>query len=125
MECSFAQVERIKHQRYKVPNLVIAVPQKSDSQVARVVDISKGGMAVCYVDQKDWLGDAKEIDILVNSNFFMTGLPIESIRDFTVKNQSTFSVIRERQCCLQFGALSPAQESLLDEFIMNYSVGNS
>jgi c-di-GMP-binding flagellar brake protein YcgR len=125
MEYRTAKVERRKHPRYKVPNLVIAVPQKSDSQVARIVNISKGGMAVCYVDQKEWLGEAKEIDILINSNFFMTSIPIESVRDFTVSNQAAFSIIRERQCCLQFSSLSPAQESLLDEFIMNYSVGNS
>ena len=122
---SSAQVERRKHQRYKVPNLVIAVPRKSDSQVARIVNISKGGMAVCYVDQQEWLGEAKEIDILVNSNFFMRSIPIKSIRDFTVNNQGTFSIIRERQCCLQFDSLSPDQKSLLDEFIMNFSVGHS
>ena len=125
MEYSPAQVERRKHQRYKIQNLIIAVPQRSDSQVARIVNISKGGMAVCYVDQKEWLGEAKEIDILLNSSFFMTSIPIKSIRDFTVNNQAAFSIIRERQCCLHFGSLSPAQESLLDEFIMNYSVGNS
>ena len=125
MEYDSPNSERRKHHRYEVPNLVIAVPQKSHSQVARIVNISKGGMAVRYVDQKDWLGAAKEIDILVNSDFFMTGIPIETIRDFKVNNQISFSIIRERQCSLQFGSLSPAQESLLDEFILKYTAGNS
>ena len=125
MEYNSLHTERRKHPRYQVPKLVIAVPQKSRSQVARVVDVSKGGMAVRYMDQKDWLGEAKERDILVNSNFFMTGIPIKDIRDFKVSNQTFLSVIQEHQCCLQFASLSPAQESLLDEFIMNYSVGNS
>jgi c-di-GMP-binding flagellar brake protein YcgR len=31
----------------------------------------------------------------------------------------------ERQCSLQFKDLSPAQESLLDEFIMKYTAGTS
>ena len=125
MEYNSPHSERREHQRYEVPNLIIAVPQKSHSQVARIVNISKGGMAVRYVDQKDWLGAAKEIDILVNSNFFMTSIPIETIRDFKVNNQISFSIIRERQCSLQFGSLSPAQESLLDEFILKYTAGNS
>ena len=125
MEYNSPHTERRKHQRYQVPNLVIAVPQKSHSQVARIVNISKGGMAVRYVDQKDWLGNANEIDILVNSDFFMTSIPIESIRDFKVDNQISFSIIRERQCCLQFGRLSPAQEQLLDELMMNYTAGSS
>ena len=125
MEYNSPHSERRKDERYQVPDLVIAVPQKSHSQVARIVNISKGGMAVRYVDQKDWLGEAKEIDILVNSNFFMSSIPIESIRDFKVNNQVSFSIILERQCCLQFGPLSHAQESLLDEFIMKYTAGNS
>ena len=125
MEYNSPNTERRKHQRYQVPNLVIAVPQKSHSQVARIVNISKGGMAVRYVDQKDWLGQANEIDILVNSNFFMTRVPIENIRDFKITNQVSFSIIKERQCSLQFGSLTPAQETLLDEFIMKYTAGNS
>ena len=125
MEYNTPHTERRKHQRFQVANLVIAVPQKSHSQVARIVDISKGGMSVRYVDQTDWLGEANEIDILVNSDFFMTSIPIENIHDFKVDNQVSFSIIQERQCCLQFGDLSSAQESLLDEFIVRYTAGNS
>jgi len=125
MEYNSPQIERRKHQRYEVPNLTIAIPQKSHSQVARIVNISKGGMAVCYMDQKDWLGEVKEIDILVSSNFYISNIPIATINDFKFNNQASFSIIQERQCCLQFGSLSPAQESLLDKFIMNCSEGNS
>ena len=125
MESDSLQSERRIHQRFEVPQLAIAVPKRPTSQVARIVNISKGGMAVRYLDQQDWLGEADAIDILVNSNFFMTNIPIANISDFKVKNQVTFSIISERQCCLQFGSLTPAQESLLDEFIMKYSAGNS
>jgi hypothetical protein len=55
----------------------------------------------------------------------LTSLPIQSIRDFKVENNITFSIIKERQYCLQFGLLSPEQESLLDDFIMKYTAGNS
>jgi len=89
------------------------------------VNISKGGMAVRYLDQNDWLGNADAIDILVNSNFFMTKIPIENVSDFKVNNQISFSIINERQCCLQFGTLSPEQESLLHEFITHHAAGNS
>jgi c-di-GMP-binding flagellar brake protein YcgR len=125
MEYNSPHTERRKHHRYQVLNLVIAVPKKSHPQVARIVNISKGGMAVRYIDQKDWLGEAKEIDVLVNSKFFMTSIPIENFRDFKVNNQISFSIIQERQCSLQFGPLSPAQESLFDKFIMKYTAGNS
>lgn len=119
------QAERRQHPRYEVPQLAIAVPKRPTSQVARIVNISKGGMAVRYLDQQDWLGEADAIDILVNSDFFMTNIPIANRSDFKVKNQVSFSIISERQCCLQFGSLTPDQESLLDDFIMKYAAGNS
>lgn len=125
MEQDSLQTERRKYQRYPLPELVIAIPDKNEPQVARVVNVSRGGMAVRYVDQKDWLGDATKLDILVNSSFFMHDIPISCIRDFRVKNQVSLSVIRERQCCLQFMDLSPSQESLLDEFIRKFTAGNS
>jgi c-di-GMP-binding flagellar brake protein YcgR len=118
------QSERRKHQRYDVPHLAIAVPKKPTSQVARIVNISKGGMAVRYLDQEDWLGHAQAIDILVNSNFFMTNIPIVNINDFKVTNQVSFSIVSERQCCLEFGSLSSEQELQLDEFIVNYTSSN-
>ncbi len=82
MESDSLQSDRRQHQRYEVPQLAIAVPKRPTSQVARIVNISKGGMAVRYLDQQDWLGEADAIDILVNSDFFMTHIPIANISDF-------------------------------------------
>lgn len=118
--------ERRKYHRYLIKHLAIAIPKSPTSHVARIANISKGGMAVRYLDQNDWLGDANSVDILINSAFFMTNIPIEKVTDFKVDNQVSFSIISERQCCLQFGDLSPEQQSLLDEFIMKYAaVDNS
>jgi hypothetical protein len=119
------QSERRKHNRFEVRNLAIAVPNKPSSQVARIVNISKGGLSVRYLEQTNWLGNADAIDILVNSNFLMTNIPIISVNDFKVENHISFSIISERQCCLQFGPLSPEQELLLDKFIINYGGGSS
>jgi len=119
------QKERRKYQRYQVKDLAIAVTNKPTSQIGRIVNISKGGMAVRYVDHNDWLENADAIDILINSNFFMTNIPIHNVSDFKVKNQVSFSIINERQCCLQFGSLSPEHEVKLDEFIQKYTTGSS
>ena len=119
------QGERRKHDRFEVRNLAIAVPNKPSSQVARIVNISKGGLAVRYLEQTNWLGNADAIDILVNSSFLMTNIPIKHVSDYKVDNKVSFSIISERQCCLQFGPLSPEQELLLDEFTLRYTAGNS
>lgn len=125
MTIDTSQTERRQHERYQVPNLVVVLPKRSSAQIARIINISKGGMAVRYLDQNDWLGPANKIDILANSEFFMTNLPISAIRDFKVDNDISFSIIRERQCCLQFGELSPEQQEKLDEFILQYSAGQT
>jgi c-di-GMP-binding flagellar brake protein YcgR len=119
------QTERRQHERYQVPNLVIALPKKSSAQIARIVNISKGGMAVRYLDQNDWLGPANKIDILANSDFFLTNMPIKLIRDFKIENDISFSITRERQCCLQFGQMSDEQQAKLDEFILRYTAGQA
>lgn len=119
------QGERRKHKRFTVKNLAIAVPNKPSAQIARIVNISKGGMAVRYLDQTNWLGNAEAVDILVNSNFLIANIPIENVRDFKVENHISFSIVIERQCCLQFGALPPEQELLLDDFIIKYTAGSS
>ncbi|MBE9520699.1 MAG: PilZ domain-containing protein [Proteobacteria bacterium] len=125
MTIDSSQTERRKHERYQVPNLVVALPKKSSAQIARIINISEGGMAVRYLDQNDWLGPANKIDVLANSNFFMTNIPISSVRDFKVENDISFSIISERQCCLKFGELTPEQHKQLDEFILNYTAGQA
>ena len=117
--------ERRKHRRFRLKDLAIAVPNKPTSQVGRIVNISKGGLAVRYVDRDDWAGEADSIDILINSGLFLTNIPIQNVSDFEVENQVSFSIMTERQCCLQFGPLSSKQESRLDEFIKHHGVGNS
>ncbi len=117
--------ERRKHRRFRLKDLAIAVPNKPTSQVGRIVNISKGGLAVRYVDRDDWAGEADSIDILINSDLFLTNIPIQNVSDFEVENQVSFSIMTERQCCLQFGPLSSEQESRLDEFIRHHGVGNS
>ena len=115
------QTERRRYERYKVSNLVVALPKRSSAQIAKIINISKGGMAVRYLDQSDWLGSASKIDVVANSNFFMSNIPIRAVSDFKIDNDISFSIIRERQCCLQFGELSPEQRDKLDEFIVQYT----
>lgn len=117
--------ERRQHRRFEVKNLAIAVPNKPTSRVGRIVNISRGGMAVRYLDQDNWGTAADEVDILINSHFFMTGIPIQNVGDFRVQAVVPFSVMNERQCCLQFVSLSSEQEKQLDEFIATHGVGSS
>jgi len=116
--------ERRRHQRFEVKDLAIAVPNKVLPQVGRIINISKGGIAVRYLDQENWANEAYTVDILINGSFLVTNIPIQNVGDFKVENQVLFSVMTERQCCLKLDTLSAEQEKLLDEFIMKHAVGN-
>jgi c-di-GMP-binding flagellar brake protein YcgR len=125
METTPPYTERRQHPRFEVQSLVVAAPSRPNTHIARVVNVSKGGMAVRYVEHDEWLGEASKIDIFVNSDFYMTGMPVETIRDFLVTDHASFRIISERQCSLQFKSLSPEQERTLDEFIIQHTPGNS
>ena len=115
-----ANGERRKYKRHDINDLVIAVPNRYGSQIARVINISEGGLAVKYTDDLEWLGEAEEIDIIVNRDFLLTHIPIVSVDDFEI-GQGPFSTVDERQTCIKFGRLSTEQKKIIDEIIELYN----
>lgn len=114
------QLERRQHKRFKVNNLMIAVQNSSSTRVEQVVNISKGGMAVRYVDEGELLTNSTEVNIFKNSDFFITGVPITVIKDFRYENEEYFTTVMERQSCMEFGELTPEHQDRLDYLIMKY-----
>ena len=117
--------ERRMDHRFQVKDLAIAVSNKPAPQVGRIVNISKGGMAIRYLDQDDWSGNAESIDILVDSSFLITNIPVQNVSDFMVENHDPFIVMSERQCCFKFGLLTLEQEDRLNEFIKTHGAGGN
>ena len=120
-----AQLERRQHKRFKIRNLMIAVQNRSNTKVAQVVNISQGGMAVRYVDEGELMTSTTEINILKNTDFFMTEVPVDVIRDFRYDDEEHFTTVMERQSCMKFGNLEPEQQDRLDYLIMKYSWGEA
>jgi hypothetical protein len=112
--------ERREHPRYNIGDLVIAVHKKDRSQIARILNISRGGIAVMYTGGMEWLGEAEEIDIIFNSTSFLTDIPISSVADFEAGSDSVFATLKERHACLMFGELSDDQKTVIDSIIDVY-----
>jgi hypothetical protein len=104
---------------------MIAVQNRSNTKVAQVVNISQGGMAVRYVDEGELMTSTTEINILKNTDFFMTEVPVDVIRDFRYDDEEHFTTVMERQSCMKFGNLEPEQQDRLDYLIMKYSWGEA
>ncbi len=119
------EFDRRQHSRFKTQNLTIAILHNTSARVAQVINISKGGMAIRYVDQDDWIGNTKEVNILKNTDFLMTEVPVNVIRDFRYLDDEHFTLAMERQSCMEFAELSPEQQDHLDYLIMKHCWGEA
>ncbi len=120
-------VERRRFKRYLVQDGVVAVPISSTIKIGKIMDISKGGISVRYVDDEVWQSNTFELDILLaDDDFYLPKVPIKAtVSDFEVEKDIPFSFITERQCGLEFGNLSEEQLSLLNDFIVNHTTGEA
>lgn len=119
------QIERRQHKRFRAKNLMVTVQQRTKTKIGQVVNISRGGMAVRYVDEGDLLMDAKEVSIMKNSDFFLTEVPVDVVMDLRYNDDEQFSTVIERQSCMKFGDLTPEQLDRLDYLIMKHCWGEA
>ena len=119
------QIERRQHKRFRIKNRILTVQNREMNWTAHVVNISAGGMAVRYIDKGKLLTSTTEVDILKDSDVFMTGIPVTVMRDFRYKDDENFTTVMERQSCMKFGELTPDEHDHLDYLIMKYSWGEA
>jgi hypothetical protein len=119
------KLERRQHKRYKAQDLIIAFQHEKSAKVAQIINISRGGLAVRYVDEGEWLGNTKEVNILKEIDLLMTDVPVSVIRDFRYTDEEHFTLALERQSCMEFGELSPTQQDRLDYLIMKHCWGEA
>lgn len=97
--------------------MAIAFTNEQNPRSGRILNVSKGGIAVKYLGHDEWLVDAEYISILYERKFFISDIPIQIIHDFRVDSQLSVINFKVNQCCLKFGSLSNRQHKLLGEFI--------
>ena len=114
-------IERRHDKRYTIPNGIVALPRSSSMAIGTIINISKGGISICYTSSEEQNGTSEQIDILLTDhNFYITGIPVHTIADFQLENKVSFSYIYERRCCMQFHDLSETQRNQLDELFSRY-----
>lgn len=112
-------IERRKHQRYRVKEEALVI---SPEIVGQITDISLGGMAFRYADKIDSSQPSEELDLfLSNNDFYLDSVPITTISDRTLLTVSPYSPMVMRLCGVQFGQLSPSQQTQLEQFIESHT----
>jgi hypothetical protein len=118
-----------KHKRVYAQHGAVAALEESKSslKVGLIANLSKGGLAFCYLDQ---IKIKKEPNVTFKpviswhvSDFFIDNIPCEVVSDeeITMSSSSSACTMPMRFCRVQFGELVPHQSSKLEHFIKNFT----
>jgi len=115
-------IERRFHKRLQVQQGVYALLKNGSSKLGQIKNISKGGLAFMYINDREQIHEPAEVDIFLSGHgFILKGIPCKKISDIHVDNYVPFSTFEMRQLGVQFGDVSHNQLAHLDTFIEKYS----
>jgi len=117
--------ERRKNTRFKVASGAYAMVTPLAHKRSEILDISRGGLALCYVPQKDEPKIAIEIDpylhiFLEDISFCLLRIPIQTVSDVEVKSNDISGSVRRRS--VKFGAMTQNQMGELEYFLQNHAL---
>lgn len=115
--------ERRKHRRFRAQEGAFAVLRPQCAKLGQIIDISRTGLAFCYVVTGAKGNHAGEVDIfLAGDGFCLERIPIKTVWDHRVHKKFSNGSLPMRRCGVQFGELTPHQLSELDYFIQNHTL---
>ena len=123
------RVELREYKRLYTQHGTVAALEESEFslKVGLIANISKGGLAFCYLDQiRMKKGPNVTYEPVISwqvSDFFMDKIPCKVVSDeeITISASSSACTMPMRFCRVQFGELLPQQSSRLEYFIENFT----
>ena len=110
--------ERRKYARFRAKPGALVVFSNKNKQPGRIIDISKGGLAFCYVDGRDKLEESAELEIFFGEdNFCLDSLPFETVFDCVLVEGAPNTPKNINLRSVKFGKLTPKQQYQLAYFI--------
>ncbi len=126
MNTTQAPVERRQQPRFKAAEGVFAALVNHNSKLGQIRDISTMGLSFRYIDSGDEPDEANELKIIIGKGgVYFDKLPYIKVSDFKIKNGYSFSSLKIRQIGLQFVKLSHQQQTRLNNFILDHTVGEA
>ncbi len=106
--------------------IALEVYKSKPTQMGQIIDISRGGLAFRYIDEKEISSELYEIAIIFAVDFFcMDNVLAETISDFEIESENPFASFTIRRCSFQFKKLTLKQNSMLDYFIQKHTMDES
>jgi len=119
-------IERRQWKRFKVAEGAFAALINHSSKLGQIRDISEKWLSFRYIDSEEGPSEARELKIILSSGgLCLEGIPFKEVTDFAIKSEFSFSSIKMRRIGLEFGELTPEQETRLSNFIQNHTLGEA
>jgi hypothetical protein len=117
-----AQTDRRHHERYATIDGVIVALMPHAEILGQMIDVSLGGLSFCYIDSVFEENPSSELIILVSKpHFCLDKMAYQTVADFPVPNEFSFSSIPVRRRCVRFDLLQEDQLAQLEWFILTCS----
>lgn len=110
------------HERFQPKvRTFIRVSSESEEDIGQLIDISKGGLSICYFVNEDKIRQYSELSIFTSdASFALEGIPIKNVSDAELKDIPFETTILRRHS-IQFEKMTHEQISKLDYFLKNYT----
>ena len=118
--------EKRREKRYKPNDMAFFVLRSDPNTLGLIKNISKNGLAFQYFTAKNITNGLHRGDIFVGGGaFYLKNVRFQSIFDFYVEPEYSFSLYPKKRCGGRFIELSPEQISSVDHFIKTFTVHGS
>ena len=119
-------VDNRKHIRYRVKDHVyVGLRSETEEAVGQILDISKGGLSLHYTEIFEKKREYTELGIFSSLELAVERITFRSVSDIKLVAEPKFDDPNLRRHSLQFENLTPEQETKLDHFISNFTLGRA
>ena len=114
--------KRRKDKRHQVHEGVLVVVDPNSEKKDKIIDISLGGLAFSYDDDRKRLDEKFEVDIYVDNELYIKKLNVQLVSDAEV-GEVPFESVNVRRLSGQFMWITPIQKSDLNSLFRKYGIG--
>ena len=117
------KIEKRLLMRYPATDGIVVAVRPHTKILGYMIDISLGGLSFRYIESSLDEQPSSELTILQSSpRFCLDRIPYHTVADFEIPAEFSFSSIRIRRRCVEFGSLSERQRQAIEDLILTCSL---
>jgi hypothetical protein len=113
-----------KDKRFKLHEGVMVVVDPYSEKKDEIIDISLGGLAFCYDNERNRPDEIFEIDIYIDNELYLKKLKVKLISETEI-GEVPFESANVRRLSGQFMWWEPLQKADLDSLLKKYGIGKA